>query len=50
MIDIEHVSKVYPNGTVGVEDINIHIDKGEFVFLVGSSGSGKSTMIKLLLK
>ena len=50
MIDIENVTKVYPNGTVGVENINIHIDKGEFVFLVGSSGSGKSTMIKLLLK
>ena len=50
MIDIENVTKVYPNGTVGVENINIHIDKGEFVFLVGSSGSGKSTMINLSLK
>ena len=50
MINIENVSKVYPNGTIGVENINIHIEKGEFVFLVGSSGSGKSTMIKLLLK
>ncbi len=50
MINIEHVTKVYPNGTIGVEDININIEKGEFVFLVGSSGSGKSTMIKLLLK
>jgi len=50
LINIEHVTKVYPNGTIGVEDININIEKGEFVFLVGSSGSGKSTMIKLLLK
>ena len=50
MINIEHGTKVYPNGTIGVEDININIEKGEFVFLVGSSGSGKSTMIKLLLK
>ena len=49
LIDIDHVTKVYPNGTVGVEDINIHIDKGEFVFLVGSSGSGKSLLAHAIL-
>lgn len=49
MIDFENVTKMYGTN-VGVEKINIHIEKGEFVFLVGPSGAGKSTFIKLLLK
>ena len=50
MITLRNVTKVYPNNSIGVENINLHIDRGEFVFIVGSSGSGKSTLIKLLLK
>ena len=50
MIHLNNVTKVYPNGSRGVEGINLHIEKGEFVFIVGSSGSGKSTLMKLLLK
>lgn len=50
MIRIEDVTKVYPNGSEGVKNVTINIEKGEFVFFIGSSGSGKSTLIKLLLK
>ena len=50
MIHMNNVTKVYPNGSTGVENINLHINKGEFVFIIGSSGSGKSTLMKLLLK
>lgn len=45
-----NVSKEYENGVKALSDIDLDIDKGEFVFLVGSSGAGKSTLIKLLLK
>ncbi len=49
MISLEGVSKVYPNGTVALEKIDLEIKKGEFVFIVGPSGAGKSTVIKMLL-
>ncbi len=50
MIRLEHVSKSYEKGVQALNDVNLHIRPGEFVFVVGSSGSGKSTFIKLLLK
>ena len=50
MIHMQDVSKVYENGAVALEHVNIDIEKGEFVFLVGASGAGKSTFIRLLLR
>ena len=48
MIRMNDVTMVYDNGTRAVNKANLRIDEGEFVFLVGASGSGKTTMIKLL--
>ena len=50
MIVLENVVKSYPNGVGAVNGISLHIKRGEFVFIVGDTGSGKSTLIKLLLK
>lgn len=49
MIEIRDMSMVYPTGTRAIDNMNISIEKGEFVFVAGSSGSGKSTMVKLLM-
>ena len=50
MIEFRGVSKVYDNNVKALNDINVVIERGEFVFLVGPSGAGKSTFIKMLLK
>jgi cell division transport system ATP-binding protein len=49
MIHFKNVSLAYPDGTVALKDINLHIDDGEFVFLMGHSGAGKTSLTKLLL-
>jgi len=50
LIKFENVDKEYDNGVKALSNINLSIEKGEFVFLVGPSGAGKSTLIKLILK
>ena len=50
MIEFRGVHKTYDNGTKALKDINIKIDKGEFVFIVGASGAGKSTFLKLIMR
>ena len=48
MIVFDHVSKTYPNGYQALKDINLTIDQGEFVAIIGLSGAGKSTLIRTI--
>ena len=50
MIDFKHVTKVYEPKITALKDVNVHIEKGEFVFVLGHSGAGKSTFLKLMLR
>lgn len=50
MIKFEHVSKKFKDGTIALDNISFNIKKGEFVFLVGPSAAGKTTILRLLLR
>ena len=47
-VTLEHLTKTYPNGFVSVNDINLHIEDGEFVIFHGPSGCGKSTILRMI--
>jgi cell division transport system ATP-binding protein len=48
MIKFQNVTKIYPPNTTALHDINLHINPGEFISIVGQSGTGKTTLVKLL--
>lgn len=50
LVQFYNVSKVYSNGVKALNDVSLKIDRGEFMFLMGSSGAGKSTLVKMLFR
>jgi len=48
MLELKNVTKIFPNGTVALERINIKIERGDFVYIVGESGAGKTTLLRLI--
>ena len=50
MVVFENVTKIYEPDVAALQDVSFAIDKGEFVFVVGASGSGKTTVVRLVLK
>jgi cell division transport system ATP-binding protein len=50
IVELRHATKIYPGGHVALERVSLRVDRGEFVFLVGPTGCGKSTLIKMLIR
>ena len=50
IVELRRATKVYPGGHVALDRVSLRVDRGEFVFLVGPTGCGKSTLIKLLIR